>query len=135
MRSKDGELLTTPEDVKDRWLEHFSGLLNQPSDVNFSLTDYIEQHTIIGSMNSPIEQQELDKALTNTKLGKIPGPDGILPEVLVHGGNRLKDFLVMLFNIFWTTEDIPSDLINPNITILLKKVTEACVEITEVYHY
>ena len=59
-----------------------------------------------------------------TKLGKSPGPDGILPEdpeVLVHGGNRLKDFLLILFNIFWTTEDIPSALINPNITILFKK--------------
>ena len=28
VRSKDGQLLTTPEDAKDRWVEHFSGLLN-----------------------------------------------------------------------------------------------------------
>ena len=61
---------------------------------------------MIGSIDSPIEMQEFDKALTNTKLGKSPGPDGILPEVLVHGRNRLKDFLLILFNIFWTTEDI-----------------------------
>ena len=121
VRSKDGELLTTPDNIKDRWVEHFSHLLNQPSDVNFSITDYIEQHTIIGSMDSPIEMQELDKALSNTKLGKSPGPDGIIPEVLVHGGNRLRDFLLILFNNFWTTEDIPSDLINPNITIQFKK--------------
>ena len=72
-------------------------------------------------MDSPIEVQELDKALKNTKLGKSPGPDGIIPEVLVHDGNRLRDFLLILFNIFWTTEDIPSDLIKPNITILFKK--------------
>ena len=70
VRSKDGQLLTTPEDVKYRWVEHFSGLLNQPSHVNFSITDNVEQHTIIGSMDSPIEMQELDKALTNIKLGK-----------------------------------------------------------------
>ena len=72
-------------------------------------------------MDSPIEVQELDKALKNTKLGKSPGPDGIIPEVLVRDGNRLRDFLLILFNIFWTTEDIPSDLIKPNITILFKK--------------
>ena len=115
MRSKDGELLTTPDNIKDRWVEHFSDLLNQPSDVNFS-------NTIIGSMDSPIEMQKLDKALSNTKLGKSPGSDGIIPVVLVHGGFRfLRDLLLILFNIFWTTEDIPSDLINPNITILFKK--------------
>ncbi len=70
VRSKDCELLTTSDNIKDRWVEHFSDLLNQPSDVNFSITDYIEQHTIIGSMDIPIEMEELDKALTNTKLGK-----------------------------------------------------------------
>ena len=67
MRSKVGELLTTPDNIKDGWVEHFSDLLNQPSNVDFSITDYIEQHTIIGSMDSPIEMQELDKALTNNK--------------------------------------------------------------------
>ncbi|XP_065056392.1 uncharacterized protein LOC135684687 [Rhopilema esculentum] len=72
-------------------------------------------------MDSPIEMQELDKALANTKLGKSPGPDGIIPEVLVHVGNRLRDFQLILFNIFWTTEDFPPDLINPNITILFKE--------------
>ena len=72
-------------------------------------------------MDSPIEIGELDKALTNTKLGKNPGTDGILPEALVHGGNRLKDFLLILFNIFLILEDIPPDSINPNITILFKK--------------
>ena len=102
-------------------VEHFSDLLNQPSDVNLGIADYIEQHTIIESMGNAIEMHELDKALTNTKLGKSPGPDGIIPEVLVHGGSCLRDFLLILFNIFWTTEDIPSDLINPNITILFKK--------------
>ena len=78
----------------------------------------VHSHQINGQ---PIVMQELVKPLTNTKLEKSPGPDGIIPDVLVHGGNRLKDFLLILFNIFWTTEDIPSDLINPNITILFKK--------------
>ena len=34
-------------------------------------------------MSCPIEEQELDQALRNTRLGKSPGPDGILPEILV----------------------------------------------------
>ena len=33
---------------------------------------------------------ELNTALNNTKLGKSSGPDGILPEILVFGGDYLK---------------------------------------------
>ncbi len=57
-------------------------------------------------MDSPIEMEELDKTLTNTKSGNSPGSNGIIPEVLVHGGNRFRDFLLILFNIFWTIQDI-----------------------------
>ena len=72
-------------------------------------------------MSRPIEEQELDQALSNTRLGKSPGPDGILPEILVHGGHRLRAFLLVLFNICWTTEIIPLDWIDAIIAILFKK--------------
>jgi len=63
----------------------------------------------------------LDTALNNTKLGKSPGPDGILPEILVLGGDYLKPSLLLLFNRIWDTEVIPGDLIDANITVLFKK--------------
>ena len=65
--------------MKERWVEHFSNLLSQPSDVNFRITDYIEIGTMIGSMGNPIEMQELDKDFTNTKLGKGPGRTTSIP--------------------------------------------------------
>ena len=55
------------------------------------------------------------------KLGKSPGPDSILPEVLVYGGQTLKKFLFALLTIFWITPVLPADLINPHLTILFKK--------------
>ena len=64
---------------------------------------------------------ELNTALNNTKLGKSSGPDGILPEILVFGGDYLKSSLLLLFNRFWDTEVIPGDLIDANITVLFKK--------------
>ena len=64
---------------------------------------------------------ELNTALNNTKLGKSSGPDGILPEILVFGGDYLKSSLLLLFNRFWDTEVIPADLIDANITVLFKK--------------
>ena len=64
---------------------------------------------------------ELNTALNNTKLGKSSGPDGILPEILVFGGDYLKSSLLLLFNCFWDTEVIPGDLIDANITVFFKK--------------
>ena len=34
VKSKDGELLTAPDKIKDIWIEHFSDLLNQPTTRN-----------------------------------------------------------------------------------------------------
>ena len=81
----------------------------------------IEQHPINDSLDDPIIERELDQALKNTKLGKSPGPDGVLAEVLVNGGTRLRAFLLTMVTIFWSTENIPTDFIDPNITILYKK--------------
>lgn len=64
---------------------------------------------------------ELVKALKNTSTTKSPGPDSILPEILVHSGSSLKDVLLTMFNRFWKTEELPPDMINANICILLKK--------------
>ena len=34
MKSKDGELLTAPDKIKDRWVEYFSDLLNKQTPRN-----------------------------------------------------------------------------------------------------
>ena len=108
VKCKDGELLTAPDKIKDRWVEPFNDLLNQPTDVDLSTVDDIDQLPVIKSMNHPIEEQELDLALSNTRLRKSPATDGILPEVLVHGEHRFRAFLLVLFNICLTTEIIPA---------------------------
>ena len=121
MKSKDGELLTAPDMRDSRWVEHFSDLLNQPTDADLTITDGIDQLPIIESMSRPIEEQELNQALRNTRLGKSPGPGGILPEILMNVGRRLRAFLLVLFNICWVTEIIPLDWMDANIAILFKK--------------
>ena len=97
--------------IKDRWVEHFCDLLNQPTDADLTIADGIDQLPVIESMSCPIEEQELDEALRNT----------ILPEILVNGGRRLRAFLLVLFNICWVTEIIPLDWIDANIAVLFKK--------------
>ena len=66
MKSKDGELLTAPDMIKGQIVEHFSDLLNQPTNADSTIADGIDQLSVIESMRRPIEEQELDQALRNT---------------------------------------------------------------------
>ena len=68
-----------------------------------------------------IKLEEVTTAITATKLKKSPGPDGILPEVLVYGGCTLISFLLTIFNLFWISAKLPSDLTDAIIRILFKK--------------
>ena len=49
----------------------------------------IEQYPINDSLDDPIIESELDQALKNVNLGKSPGPDRVLAEVIVNRGTRL----------------------------------------------
>ena len=115
VRAKDGVLLSSTEDIKKRRTEHFSELLNQPTDVDLSILDDIEQNPIIEKLDDPITMEEVEKAINNTKVKKSSGPDGIIPEVLVYGGHVLRSFLLAIFNQTWQTELMPSDLTDANI--------------------
>ena len=83
--------------------------------------DELEQCPIIKEFDEPIKMEVVKTAFKNTKLRKSPGPDGRLPEVLAHGGRTLLSFLLTIFNLFWTSAKLPSDLIDATICILFKK--------------
>ena len=93
------------------------------SDVDLSIVDKIDQLPVNEPLDCPVEQQELEQSLKNTKLGKSPGEDGVrvFPEILVHGARCLWTFLLTLFNIVWASELIPTDWIDAIITILFKR--------------
>ena len=42
VRAKNDDLLSSPEDIKKRWVEHFEELLNQPTDADWSILDKLE---------------------------------------------------------------------------------------------
>ena len=91
-------------------LNIFSDLLNINSETDESVLDELEQLPVKEELDHPITESELEKALNNTKLGKSPGLDGILPEILVYGAQTLKKFLFALLTIFWTTQVLPEVL-------------------------
>ena len=107
--------MNAPDDIKERWVEYFSYLLNHPADIDFSIVDDIDRFPVIYSMDCPFEAEVLNQALNNTTLGKSPG------SILVPGGSCLRAFLLLLFNIIWTTEIITIEWADAIITILFKK--------------
>lgn len=78
-------LLSSTHDTKNRWVEHFSELLNQPTSVNWCVLNYIENNLTIEELDDPITTEEVEEAINNTKLKKSPGRDDISLEILVHG--------------------------------------------------
>ena len=75
IKSKQGKLLTTPDEIKDRWVEYFSDLLIIPVKTDESIPD---NRPVKQDLVHPITEQKLEKAIKSTQLGKSPGPDGIL---------------------------------------------------------
>ena len=101
--------------------QHFSELLNQATDVDLGIPDYIEQNPINEKLDDFITMEEVEKASNNTKVKESSGHDGIMPEVLVYSGNDLCSFLLAIFNCIWMTKLMPSNYTDANICILFKK--------------
>ena len=96
--------------------------ISQTTDVDWSILDELEKRPIIEEFDDePIKLEEVTIAIKNTKLKKSPGPDDTLPEILVYGGRTLISFLLTIFNLFWISAMLPSDLIDAIICILFKK--------------
>ena len=77
VRSKNGQLLTASDEIKETWVEHFSNLLNINSETDERVLDdrELEQLPVKEELDHAITESELEKALNNTKLGKSLGLD------------------------------------------------------------
>jgi len=122
VKSKSGALLSSAEDIKKRWVEHFNELLNQPTNDDWDILGETKIHLTLKELDAPITMAEVGTAFNGTKLRK---------------GERSRarwDFtrdpctwwqcsaiLFAIFNLLWTTEDLPSDWIDASTCILFKK--------------
>ena len=113
LRSKDGKsLLSETTEISNRWREHFSDLLNQPSSVDNEVVDSIEQRPTIEQLALPPTREEVSLAIKKLNLGKAAGSDGLFAEIFMHGGEHLKDLLHTYLCKLWGEEHIPEDWIN-----------------------
>ena len=80
---KNGEV-TSLEEVRERWYDHFKEILNTPSDFCPGVIDEVPSLSPHLELDDP-----LMAALRAVKRSRAGGNTGILPELLLHGDPEL----------------------------------------------
>ena len=120
IRSSSGELLSNPDEVKQRWFEYGKALYNhQPTFDSSSLNTptFGPNHC----SEPAILRSEIVAAVKKLKAGKAPGTDEIPGELLKHGGDCIIDQLHHICNDIWMKETIPDDWTKSIILTMPKK--------------
>jgi hypothetical protein len=128
-RNRGGKMLYNEEEINNRWVEHFKGLLNKEREptVVLELQTGVtadgdnEQHKIYNSRNEysildnvdmeqiaqTPTQQEVVKCIMKLKNNKVPGEDNIVAEMIKCGGEILNRRIYELICRMWQNEEIP----------------------------
>ncbi|KAK1283226.1 hypothetical protein QJS10_CPB21g01808 [Acorus calamus] len=90
IRTPDGSVLTTPDQIKDHIVQFYNSLLNRDSGAPIP---FIEAHSLLSvednmHLLSPVTEEEIHKALFSLKPLSSPGPDS---------------FPARFFQLFWNT--------------------------------
>ena len=83
---EDGDLTMGPSEVKQRWYDHFTSILNIRSQYRQELIDEMPAQSSRLEVDHPPKSDELSHALGHLKGGKAGEKTGILSELLKCGG-------------------------------------------------
>jgi hypothetical protein len=90
LRSADKSwLLYDRQEVLNRWVEHFSSVLNEPTAISQDAIDNIEEQPVFAVCCDPSLDQEIGNAISKMSNNKAAGSDGLPAEIFKHGGNLL----------------------------------------------
>jgi len=108
--------------VTNMWKDHFQKLYSDNTD-NKHIKNF--QDKILASANRSanmplLKVDDIVYAISNQKLGKAAGPDGICTEAFIYGGHRLQLYLCFLFNMFLLHGYVPEAFCQSTIIPLLK---------------
>ena len=106
---RDGGMTSGPEEMKATWHEHFSRVLNIPSQYCQKALDAMPSLYPDMELDHPPTFEELMEALSKLKRGKAGGTTGILPELLLYGGAELQDRLLLLMEDIWEKGKVVKD--------------------------
>ena len=103
IKSATGDVLMRDEDIRERWGQYFSWLMNEENP-----RVETEEREPNQGLTAPINEAETERALKGMKSGKAVGSDEITAEVWKCLGWFGVVILCKLFNSIMITETIPS---------------------------
>jgi len=119
IRNKKGELAMNTKEKAEIWKECFDKLLNteEPRELNK------KQNKEISKVEVEVELTvvNIQKAIRNLKNNKAAGTEGIHPELIKYGGNKLLNRMYELVRQFWEEERIPEEWKETIIVPVLKR--------------
>jgi hypothetical protein len=119
IRNSNGELLTNPREIKQRWFEYGSALYNHKPDIDPLVC--VRSTPSECDNEPPILRSEIESAINRLKADKSPGTDEIPGELLKHGGDSIIDQYHCICNNIWQKESIPEEWTKSIIVTMPKK--------------
>ena len=117
----NGGMTREPEEVKKTWHEHFSHVLNIPSQYHQAVLDEMISLPPALVLDHPPTLEELIAALSRLKRGKAGGRTGILPELVLYGGPELQERLLLLMDDIWRGGTVVKDWWDAEVVPIPKK--------------
>ena len=122
IKDKDGILLTTKEQILERWASFYADLYAESS------VDPQTPIVITNELDIPlILETEIIDGINKLKKNKAPSVYKIYAEFLQAGGNPIVKVLERLFNIIIKTGETPSCFKKALIGVLYKRVIKSFV--------
>ena len=121
VKNLNGELCQGVKELSERWREHFIKVLNVETDFDEATVRELDASNIREDLDRYPEYEEIKKAISRLKRGKAGGESGILPELVLDGGQALHSKLKDLMFLVWESERVPSDWCNAVIVPIPKK--------------
>ena len=78
-------------------------------DVKRQIKKRFKEQETPDSFSKPFSLNELEKAISNFKSKKSPGPDKVTNEMIQHLGHHDKTELLKIYNLSWTQCILPED--------------------------
>ena len=124
LKNADGVLLKDKAAILGRWAEYFKDLLNAANPTDPTAIVELPQFPTVLQMDDPVTEDEVAKAISSLKAGKAAGPDGLSPEIFLHGGPSMITLVTKFANKCWETRTVPSNWLRANIVTIYKRKGE-----------
>lgn len=128
VRSLDGtHLLTSKNQILNRWQEHYQSLLNTRNPCDPAQLDDIPDRPTVQEMDVLPTMEEVKHAICSLKNNKAPGVDSIPGEVLKYGGEVLHTRLHEMISKMWEAGRVPQQWKDARIISIYKQKGDRAV--------